>query len=498
MTFTRAQLKDAVGRRADFPIGTLHFNRDQVDYIEACSTSKPGQLLLILPSGFLELQNKTVRAIRKELFSEYWPTHVADIGDIWSPATSIKFQLMVLAKERSAQCSFATFKRVASLKVSKVHTKVLDASDVALEETFDDLLGWLNGDADEGFCIPTNLVNVERLTPRYHDPQYLALEDEVTSQPFAPLSQLCEVLVPRRTGGEGPVYRLNGANEPIPQTQILFGKTTNVGLLPGDILLSRYRNIRAVLLEQPEPGVTPLDFFLVVRCKSDLISPEYLVTYLSSEFAWSYAERNMSGSVVPKISKSDLLDLPVLLPDPEILERAPSIYHALFPKTDERDRLEQIRKAIFRPEKLAETSLQVFYLTEILGMLSETKLRHLKDIVADDIKEIDKCREAGALKSCVVLCGSVLEAVLLEWLSEIENKDHVNAEGKDRLDLKEVISRLKKHRALMRPHDGNSHRIREKRNVIHPARMLKHDPLSEEEVDGVIEMLKSLLEIRFE
>lgn len=42
----------------------------------------------------------------------------------------------------------------------------------------------------------------------------------------------------------------------------------------------------------------------------------------------------------------------------------------------------------------------------------------------EDIKELDACFASGAYKATLILTGSVLEAFLLDWLSEIDGKNY--------------------------------------------------------------------------
>ena len=403
----------------------------------------------------------------------------------------------MLSPRQPNETRFAGFEEVASLDVSRRYHGPFDDSQVIFGPGLDNLVQWIEGAEDCGFNVPFDKVDKDRLTVRFHDPNLHAHDDDILSKPFALLGELCDVISPCRTGEKGQIYRLNPPGERWPSLQVVQGAQSNVPLHPGDILISRYRNMRAVLVDQPDKGVTPSDSFLVIRCKSDLISPEYLITYLHTKFAWSYAERNMTGVVIERISKRNLLALPVLLPGQEMLTRSRAIYEALFCKPEkEEDHFERIRRAKFEPVKLAETDLQFFYLQEIIGRLSKSKLRHLKEIVEDDIRELDTCREVRALKACLVLCGSVLEAVLLEWLSEIEEADYVQKNSSP--GLAEIIDKLVAHGVLADPQDKNCHHIREKRNVVHPSKMLKRDPLSEGEVDEVITMLKEILHTVFD
>ncbi|MBR1441020.1 MAG: hypothetical protein IJ589_07345, partial [Lachnospiraceae bacterium] len=50
--------------------------------------------------------------------------------------------------------------------------------------------------------------------------------------------------------------------------------------------------------------------------------------------------------------------------------------------------------------------------------------QHLYTSMKEDIKELDSCFSSGAYKATLILAGSVLEAFLLDWLSEIDGKNY--------------------------------------------------------------------------
>ena len=47
----------------------------------------------------------------------------------------------------------------------------------------------------------------------------------------------------------------------------------------------------------------------------------------------------------------------------------------------------------------------------------------LRSFLTGDLKELNVCFKNGAYKATLMLAGSILEAVLIDWLSEIHHKD---------------------------------------------------------------------------
>ena len=58
---SRADIEKAIRLRAQHPIGTLHINKYQMNYIAACRDAASENILICLPSGFLEQRNHAVR-----------------------------------------------------------------------------------------------------------------------------------------------------------------------------------------------------------------------------------------------------------------------------------------------------------------------------------------------------------------------------------------------------------------------------------------------------
>lgn len=185
--------------------------------------------------------------------------------------------------------------------------------------------------------------------------------------------------------------------------------------------------------------------------------------------------------------------MPVLIPEVAVQKQAEAVYRAVLQRKAEADRLSEIADARFKVEDLTGTAIQAYFLSSVADLISETKAKYLKEIIDDDIREIDACRKVGALKACIVLSGSVLEAVLLEWIADLQGKKPTNI----KLKLFAIIDELIEQGVLLDPKGPNAHFIRKQRNVVHPTNMLRNDDLTEESVDEVLSMLKEIIELRF-
>lgn len=484
-------LIDALRRRLRHPIGLRTERPEQIGYVNECLTSRPEHPIVILPVGYWE--GRRHQSLRDHMFDGYFPTHVADIGAIWAPATAIPFQLVLLSRTRSDSVQFAKFDPPATLPNADFRTVGSFADlDLQMQGDFDLLTTWAQGINREGFERPVDTIDLNRLSVHFHDPEFAALAQSIEAQPFARLGELVEVLLPSRTKQTGRVVRARdlrrGDTSGTPD-----GPMTNVLLRRGDVLAMRMGKFETFLVEDYEEGATAADHFIVLRCRDQRVSPEYLVTYLNSDFAWAYSQSHGSGTVIQRLSKRDLVAMPVLIPEAAVLRQAEKVYRAVFKRKADADRLSQIADARFKIEELTENSIQAYFMSSVADMISEQKARYLKQIIDDDIREIDACREAGALKACVVLSGSVLEAILLEWVAERQGKSPASVN----LKLNDIINQLIEQGVLIDPKGANAHHIRLQRNIVHPMRMLKNEKLTPSSVDDVLTRLKDIIHLRF-
>lgn len=60
-------------------------------------------------------------------------------------------------------------------------------------------------------------------------------------------------------------------------------------------------------------------------------------------------------------------------------------------------------------------------LVQRMGLWRTWQLRRL---LAGDVRELNICYRNGAYKTAVIAAGSILEAVLIDWLSEIDQRDY--------------------------------------------------------------------------
>ncbi len=139
---------------------------------------------------------------------------------------------------------------------------------------------------------------------------------------------------------------------------------------------------------------------------------------------------------------------------------------------------------------------------EEFSFLKDPKLRvHIEA----DWSEVWRVRQAKAWKSCLFLCGSILEGMLLDVLTVRANDAEAAykrlrptpAPALERWDLNDLVSVAEDLGVLSRGLLHLSHALREYRNLIHPGRQLRDKTeVTEEEAEiafNVVRVCRRLL-----
>lgn len=124
--------------------------------------------------------------------------------------------------------------------------------------------------------------------------------------------------------------------------------------------------------------------------------------------------------------------------------------------------------------------------------------QNAKESIEKYLAEIHNDIKAGSFYSATILMGSVLEAFLIDWLSEIDDKDYFsedymimdkNYKHARRADLKDYIDAIQKKRPDWITGAKKATEIRKKRNLVHAKLYIAEGEISQ---DICYEMLQNL------
>ena len=118
--------------------------------------------------------------------------------------------------------------------------------------------------------------------------------------------------------------------------------------------------------------------------------------------------------------------------------------------------------------------------------------KQMEDVVQSDLAEICRCYDNKAYKAAIILCGSVLEAILYDWLKEM---------GEDIDDNWTLIDYINQIKFLYKPKwfdaATKAHEIRKKRNYIHPKKYVENNTLIDKKLcDNMREYLDYVIKTK--
>ncbi len=494
-------IKTLLEERKKYPVGSKKENKNQVDYILDKIGDTSEITYLILPSLFLERNIKAIAEVKELIFENYHLSALIGLGKIWEPYTALDFILIVLDRIKQKEIFICeapdckTFKSTKPIPNSdSIKNQIIMPAYNDFLKKVDNYLVSANEDGLDGFRLKQTGFNIKKFHPKYYAPQFLEIEKKLSKEKTEILSNLVDIIISKNTKNEGKVLKVKNFEYPLNIRKLSKGRRGDEALRKGDLLISRVGNSKSYLVSQDLEKIYPSSHTYILRIKSNKITPEYLFLFLQSEVAKKYVLRNSKGIIMRRLNKATLDNLTIIIPNKETLSKSKQVFETLFLKTKEDRKISEINDLLFSKKK-NQKPIQEEFVNELLEKIKFTKLDLIKEIIEADFVEIQKCVKYRALKASLVLCGSILEAVLIDWLSEIKNRNYINS--RDELNTFEMIREIEKAKIFDRKLSKYAHEVRNYRNLIHPKKMLKKEiDLNEQMVKDAIWKLKKILEKR--
>ncbi len=464
--------------RYQYPVGNVDFEQE---YLSAKINREKDFLGLVLPNTFFHNQNKSFKTLRDHLFSDWKVKAIFDLSSIWAPLTSLRFIFLILNKVQTEKVLFSKFIPGISPFKFKIDNEPKEIKFDGHFKIYIQLIEkWLNTNiipesTEQYFFteVPLTEIDYDRLFFERYDPRKFKLDELISKENVLPLEDLAEIISTNDFGNRSTKgYVLRGSNftYPINYRGIVESdkSISGVELKKGDIILLPTTSDSRLYLMYEDPPFhlyASLNSF-IIRLKGQRLSPEYLILYFSSDTIKQYVSFFQAGLIFKRISLKDLKNFPIIIPEQQVLDNATTIFTQLFLQED--SKLQEINNLIFNAKNnITDRQIQKDFILEGIEKLKVFKIEILDKLIKKDLIELERCIDNKIYKSCLVLCGSVLEAVLLDWLSEIEHKDYYS-DLDDRIELREIIKRLSIYRCLDNDTTAKAHFIRKQRNLIHP------------------------------
>lgn len=298
----------------------------------------------------------------------------------------------------------------------------------------------------------------------------------------------------------------------IPENEVEDGFISSEKVYKGDII--RYQEGFFLVDKESDIDIYAPLGHQVIRAKG--VCPEFLYLYLNSDTAKQvfYTLEFSMGDGVKGSLYGDLNSYPVIKPNEE-----EKLYKEKF-------------EMISHPEKRYYSGLQVEFVPnavedilveELINKVKKNGRKLIEHQIEEDVAELRICFKNKAYKATLILAGSIMEALLIDWLSEIRGVDFfsvdlmkrrwdkkqkcyaVDAKGNyiysdkkaDLADYIDEIRDIKKPSWMQEAMDA--HTIREKRNLVHAKLCLKNSVKIDEKLcRNVMEYLNNIISSRWE
>ncbi|MBN1454524.1 MAG: restriction endonuclease subunit S [Anaerolineales bacterium] len=502
MSATRVM--DTILQRRNYPILGIHQD-SEIKYAEEVLKVSEGVALLMFPVGVLIGSSRLAHQLRGIMFDDWNIVGIFDIGSIFEPATTIRFSLVILTKQKNPEVYFGTFSgnvfssiprhdcEIGILgefpKPSSEFKSYIDSIDAIIEK----------GDLPKStssyrfFSVKAKSFDKEHLNIEYYNPDLVANEKWIRSEKWVSLSSVAEVYMPRSTQNPARNLYPKFFSYPLSKEIPVSEKGTNIVLQKGDILIASIDFRKAYLVHENPPfkDLRPSPTFFVIRPRSELVTSYYLFLYLQSDTARKYAARYKTGTIFQRVNLKDLRDFPIVLPDLATQEYSRSVFERMFLESGS-NQLDLVNDLLFSKKTISEKQIQREFVLEELETVRLHKKELISRLLKDDFTEINHCFSVSAYKSTLILCGSILEAILLDWISEIDQCNYFEEEKEPRLS--EVIKKLQNQLGDAKE---QAMRIKDKRNLVHPRRLLRNiEKIDRQMCESAISDLRVVLKQR--
>ena len=424
--------------------------------------------------------------------------------------------------------------------------------------------------------IPCKDFSYGQFDARLYTKKYLSRIKSIKKQKVVPLNELVDIvkvnLESKREPSDAESYKENpilskivknlSENLDIDWNPKIYLSASQIK--KGDIILINETSLydssaqRVCYLVKEEPFQGQIDGYrsVVLRLKSNLVTPEYLYFYMQSEVfeVLSIAFCRKLGG----IDFNQLKQIPVLLPNTktpmaenkELSQKYQDFYKYFSPRIVTFDQVdyriackenrsitkeglkEQLKKQfaqhnenVYSDIKLDSNEFKEDYYAfykklsrEIDGedaLSEELQERYIEEphkqniikYINDTMAELKISIPNGAYQSAVVLMGAVLEAFLIDWAGEKDRENYfekpyreVNIDGRLQpmyMRLNDAICRIGKVVKKWSARD-KADAIREMRNSIHPSVFFKqNEKLTKEKCEAALKDLNAVIKSRY-
>lgn len=315
------------------------------------------------------------------------------------------------------------------------------------------------------------------------------------------LGDVVEVLRARGIGWDGK--QLVSYDYPIDYSNTKVKMKTSLELQKNDIILKNGHIDKIYMIDEtPNEPIYHYEHDVVLR-PNGMMQPEYIYLFLKSNTGRAVMSCLTSASGPPTLYFRPTREL--WLPKPTLSEKE---YRKTFEIESHYNMgMDTYNNLISQWKEEENQSIASIFNTECLDMVLAKKSELFSEMVRQDIEELRACFKAKAYKATLIMAGSILEAILIDWVSDMSGKNYFEEDFepedrkgyREKAGLKEYINAVK-YIEYPRWMDGAemAHDIRDKRNLVHAKLGIYSDDINEETCLMVIDYLERVIQTRKE
>lgn len=422
--------------------------------------------------------------------------HISALFDLANPFgnTDIRFCLVKMTKNISEHIKTSVYDNKLSMGRIDRETwkypqwKLKENISTSYQSYLQALEQWENNEElpkntkDYSFnVIDLKNFNKDILNPYFYTKSLETLKKNLHKEKTINLTEIATIIRPKKKlTNKGKVLTAKDFKYPIDYKSIIVKDATDIELRKGDIIIKGIGEFKSFLInEHPLEKIYAGSNDFIVRVTDEKYAPEYLQMCFNSETYQNLMRTLSVGTAIPFYNMKTISELKIIVPVND-----KNYYISLFNyQLSPLENKDGYRNLLLNKPKLKdfETTFQL----EQIRKLSNNYNQQVQEVFDNDMKEVEACFNAKAYKATLILCGSVLEAFLLDWLNELQpeekwlEKDWIY-DKKNKKDvhvgLNDYINKINK---IKKPNwmneAGKAHEIQKQRNLVHAKLCLKDD-----------------------
>lgn len=331
------------------------------------------------------------------------------------------------------------------------------------------------------------------------------IQEMIGQETLVRLGDIAQIRKPRRCKGVGK--NLGVWEYPIDYGKMKDGVLTDLLLQRNDIII-RGGMVDLVYMvdEDPKEPICHKLMDVVLR-PNGKVQPEYIALFLKSETGRQMMMCFTSACGRPALTVRQVRELYIPVP-----QMSPEEYR----KTFEIENHYQLDMAVYNQlitgwQADEKKTIAAVFKSECLEIVFRQRQNAFTRMIQQDVEELKLCFHAKAYKATLIMAGSILEGILIDWLSEkhrrnyfytdymVDKEDGKGSAYKVKANLYDYIKAIKEIEAPKWVTEAEmANCIREKRNLVHAKLGIKSSEVNESTCRMVIDYLEKIIATRAE